>query len=61
MFYSDNPGRDADRYIAHQEALLESRPVCDCCGEHIQDDYYYRIGTEIWCQECLDENRVYID
>ena len=39
-----------------QEAKLENLPVCDCCGERIQDEYYYDIDGEILCEECLKEN-----
>ena len=55
MFYSDNPHRDFDRYEAEQEAQLEKLPMCDKCGEHIQDDYCYEINGEIYCEDCMNE------
>lgn len=58
MFYSDNPGRDADRYIAYQEARLERFPKCDSCGEPIQDEYLWDFNGTIYCEECAaDEYR----
>lgn len=53
---SDDPVRDYSRYDAEREEALERLPVCDYCGEHIQDDYYYEIGDEVICRECLDSN-----
>ena len=38
-----------------QEEALEKLPVCDCCGERIQDEYYYDIDGEILCEECLKD------
>ena len=36
-----------------QDKLLEQRPVCVCCGDHIQDDYCYDVGGEIYCEDCM--------
>lgn len=44
---------DADYARAEEERKL---PVCTCCGEVIQDDYYYEIDDEILCEECLKDN-----
>lgn len=46
---------------AEQEAWLQSRPVCSCCEEHIQEDSYYEIGDMIICEECLDNFKKYTD
>lgn len=54
MYIPDN----YDLWEAHdreQEAELEKLPVCDCCGERIQDEYYYDIDGEILCEECLKD------
>ena len=53
---SGDPLRDAEAYDRHQQAGLDKLPKCACCGEPIQDDYYYEIGDEILCEECLNEN-----
>lgn len=53
-----------DLFLEHdrdREEWLESRPVCDDCGEHIQEDHYYRFNDEIICPDCIDNYRVDID
>ena len=55
MFYTDNPGRDADWYFAMKEALLERLPKCDSCGEPIQDEFLWEIGGEVYCEECAKD------
>lgn len=37
-FYSDDPVRDAERYIAEQENRLELLPKCTSCGQPIQQE-----------------------
>lgn len=54
MFYSDNPVRDAEMYMARQEAELLKMPICEHCGERIQDDYYEIDGC-IVCDDCILE------
>lgn len=39
---------------AEMDKLLESRPVCVCCEEHIQDDHWYDIWGEIYCPDCME-------
>lgn len=51
--WTDNPERDLDIYEAEQERKLAKLPVCDDCGEHIQDDHYYDIDGYIICPDCL--------
>lgn len=54
MFYTDNPERDADRYERQQEKGLEDCPICEVCGEPIQDDFAYLIGIDEWIHdECI--------
>ncbi len=38
-----------------QERRLARLPVCDECGNPIQDGYYYDIGGDVICSRCLDE------
>lgn len=48
-----------DIWDAHDIEMERRRtrlPQCDYCGEHIQDEYYYEIGGEIICEECLNEH-----
>ena len=55
--YSNNPILDAERTQLDQEEWLNSRPVCDRCGEPIQDDYYFYMGAnEQLCEDCMIAN-----
>lgn len=61
MYMSDDPARDAECYMAAMDAKLARRPVCDCCGHHIQDDsaFHYRY---VWlCLNCVDDLTEYIE
>jgi formylmethanofuran dehydrogenase subunit E len=42
------------RKEAEDERWLSSRPVCDRCGEPIQEDGYYDIDGEKWCRACVE-------
>lgn len=39
-----------------EEAWLEEQPVCDYCGEHIQDEECFDDGEKRLCLECLKNN-----
>lgn len=54
MFYTDDPIRDAERYQAAQDNLLQSLPVCADCDEHIQDETAYYINGEWICRRCME-------
>ena len=43
------------RHDDEAEAILEELPVCCCCGNHIQDDCYYDIDGEIYCEKCMED------
>lgn len=59
--WTDDPIRDFERYDAELEKALEKRPICDECGEHIQDDYMYVIGNYTLCEDCLKNFREAIE
>lgn len=65
LYRSDNPVLDAERYMMAQDIRLAKRPVCDCCGNHIQEEmalHYVTRTLDIWlCQECIDDNTEYIE
>lgn len=65
LFLSDDPARDAERYMEAQDILLEMRPECDCCGRHIRDDealHYVTRTLDIWlCLECIEDNTEFIE
>ena len=47
-----------DRFEAEEakrEKELLRRPVCDICGEHIQEDYCYEVGNQTICKHCIDD------
>jgi hypothetical protein len=54
-----------DLHEAHereQERRLKKFPKCDCCREHITDDYFYNIDGLYLHDECLKaEYRVKTD
>lgn len=41
------------RYEEAQEAKLMMRPICICCGNHIQDDFAYDFGDGSVCDDCV--------
>ncbi len=54
--WTDDPERDADRYMEEAARWASRFPVCAICGEHIVEgeDYTDAIGEPIhW--ECFDE------
>lgn len=52
---------DFENRDAEQELWLNRRPLCICCGEHIQDESAVQIAGSYYCDRCLDDMRVYID
>lgn len=44
------------QHDAEQQAKLNKLPKCDYCGFHIQDNYYYEIDNECFCEGCLNEH-----
>ena len=65
LYMSDDPARDAERYMMAQDILLERRPKCQCCGRHIQDDeglHFVDEAIDLWlCQDCIEANMEYIE
>ena len=54
MYVPDN--YDAYSYHeAQQEAMLAKCPVCDSCGESIQDDYLYDVNGDVFCESCMND------
>lgn len=48
-----------ERALAEREReeyrFEQACPVCSKCGETIQDEYYYDINGDIYCEECLHD------
>ena len=61
IYRTDNPIADFDSWDAEQERarreFLEDCYTCEKCGEPIEDDCYYEINGEKWCEHCIDESR----
>ena len=47
--------QEFDRREREQEEWLNSRPVCDMCGDHIQDEGYYAIDGYNICEDCWED------
>ena len=65
MYMSDEPARDAERYMADLDKIQERRPKCLCCGRPIQNDwaFHYRENEyDFWlCNRCLRDNEEYVE
>lgn len=59
--YTDDPERDFLWYSSKQEAWLQKRPVCDCCGEHIQDEKALHIEGKWICNACIEDYTEWIE
>ena len=46
-----------EAHEAKQEAALARCPVCENrgCGKRIQDDFYFYIDGEIFCEDCMQD------
>ena len=65
MFLSNDPARDAERYMKAQDILLARRPMCCGCHRHIQDDEALHFQTkqeDVWlCRKCVEDKTEYIE
>lgn len=41
------------------EKWLERQPICECCGERIEEDtaVYFEEIDAWYCDDCIDKNR----
>ena len=56
MFYSDNPVRDAERWLAYQDKQAEAHRVGRCahCGDDIFGyEEYYDFDGDLVHEDCL--------
>ena len=61
MYYTDDPDRDFLHHDAAQQRELERLPVCDECGEPIQDEYCYEVDGRLICDDCMAGHRKAVD
>lgn len=58
---TNNPEADYDRYSAGLEKILQKRPVCSECGNHIQDEKALHWGKMWLCEDCRESLMEYLD
>ena len=51
MMFSSDPIVDAMRHDMEIEREQEKLPVCDACGQTIDDDRFWRINGETLCDD----------
>ena len=61
MRRSDDPLRDFALWNDDQEEKLNKRPLCDYCGQPVQDDCYYELNGEVYCQYCIDNCKKFFE
>ena len=61
MYRTDDPVRDFENYDREQQRRLERYPICECCGEHIQDEKLYYIDGRFFCEECIEDCHRYTE
>ena len=47
--------QEHERHEREKEEWLRSRPVCDECGDPIQDEGLYRVDGFIYCEDCFGD------
>lgn len=52
MIWTNDPVKDAERWLAEQENRLELLPHCVSCGEPIQQDKAVCVDGNWYCDEC---------
>lgn len=57
-YYSDNPVRDAERYLDDEMERSQSLPVCCSCGEHITSADAYLVFDHLYCEDCFHDSAV---
>ena len=55
---SSDPLSDVGRRDDEEAAFEALCPVCDICGEHITDDYFYKIGDTVFHLDCAERYSV---
>ena len=61
MSVLDDPIADFNRHDRKQAKWLDSLPVCECCGDAIQQERAVCIDGFWYCDKCLEHYRKEID
>lgn len=56
LFYTSDPVADFVNHDREQAKRLERLPVCEVCGNPIQDEHLYLINDEFVCPACLERD-----
>lgn len=60
MRYTDDPISDFLDYDDERSRKLDRLPLCGCCEEPIQQEMAVCIDGTYYCDDCLNELRVWI-
>ena len=52
IFRTNDPIRDAERWLYAQDKALEEMPTCCACGEHIQEEKAVCYEGQWYCRDC---------
>jgi formylmethanofuran dehydrogenase subunit E len=61
MYRTDDPIADFNRWDREQESWREQLPLCEECGEHIQQECAVLLGDHWYCDDCLRKARTPIE
>ena len=59
--FSDDPVIDYLHHEYEQARKLAALPVCDLCGNPIQQDMAFRWGGSWICDTCIKDNTFYVE
>lgn len=48
-------------YEHEQNRMLERRPICSECGEHIQEEKCHLFDGKFICPSCMEEHEVWTE
>ena len=54
-FRCGDPLDDFDRLDRLQSQREEMLPQCEKCGKHINDDIFFEIDGQYFCEECVHD------
>lgn len=53
---TDDPVADHEAYTNYQDYLHGMLPMCEECGNRIEDEFTYEFNDVCICEECLERN-----
>lgn len=58
---TDDPLKDFESWDREQAKQLAKLPLCNICGEPIQQEKAFKLDGEFICDDCIDNLKEYID